>query len=139
MDPLATGVKENLTLQRLFNTLDSTLHFNLYSDMKNRLDVLQQKCEPFRDWRNRRIGHTDLSTALKFHPEPLPGISKEQVDEVLILMSAYLNVFLYYFDHTTMWYEMTSAHGGANRLVHHLENALKWRDDYFKRKQNPNN
>jgi hypothetical protein len=82
-DKLWTG-QDNLTLERLAKACSE-------------IPGLEQLCKdfytttsPFRAHRNKRIGHDDLGTAVKPHENPLPGINKSQVEEMLKLASKIL-------------------------------------------------
>ena len=82
-DKLWTG-QDNLTLERLTKACSE-------------IPGLEQLCKdfytttsPFRAHRNKRINHDDLGTAIKPHENPLPGISKSRVEEMLKLASRIL-------------------------------------------------
>jgi len=79
-DPAETFKKENLTLDRLLLMLKRSEDTQFVEGLERDLKSLKDECQPFRDIRNRRIAHSDLGTALDYHPNPLPGVSREMIE-----------------------------------------------------------
>ena len=77
---------DNLSLQRLREYLNSRSEPDLCADVDRLLDTINRQAQPFREWRKRRIAHKDLATALQFTPSPLPGISRNMVEDLLTSM-----------------------------------------------------
>jgi hypothetical protein len=127
-DPKATGKKENLTLQRLLHVVsEHTDDRTFVNGLESKLSAINASCEPFRDRRNRSIGHLDLSTALNSHPNPLPAIEREQILQSLRLVAEFMNEVLGHY---------TSAHadfvphvtGPARNIVHGLSEFQRLRN-----------
>lgn len=94
-DPKVTGRKENLTLQRLLHVVkEKTNDAAFVSSLESKLAAIDAFCEPFRVRRNRSIGHLDLQTALNIHPDPLPAIERDRIDEALRLIAEFMNEVL---------------------------------------------
>jgi len=78
---------DNLTVQRLPKLLPQEVK----TDVDRLLDRIKTTCEPVRTWRNRRGAHTDLGIALSIEADPLPPISRAQIETALELLGAILN------------------------------------------------
>ncbi len=85
-DPETTGKKENLTLERLVSLIDSSTYQALADKARQYLDQACKLCKPFREWRNRRYAHRDWLTAKEVHPDPLPGISRQRIEDTLAII-----------------------------------------------------
>lgn len=66
--------------------------------VERNLKSLKDECQPFRDIRNRRIAHSDLGTALDYHPNPLPGVSRQMIETALGSFRILLNEIEKHFD-----------------------------------------
>lgn len=121
-DPLKTSGKENLSLAQLVENLDdSDLAF--HESTSKAVEKIQEHCQPFREWRNRRIAHNDLPTSLEYHPEPLPGISRQMIEEALKMIRNLLNHIQRHFEDAETAYEHVSLQGDGDDLVFFLEQA----------------
>ncbi len=79
-DPVRSGPgKVNLTVQMLPEFCDPILR----PEVKSRVDAALEAAKFARDWRNRRISHTDLSLATMPDAEPLPPANLQQVGKAL--------------------------------------------------------
>ena len=63
----------------------------LHNEVQTLVDVAVDTAEFARDWRNRRISHTDLTRAVELDPEPLAPASTRQVAAALDAVHAVLN------------------------------------------------
>ena len=133
-DPLESAGKENLTLYRIEHLLPAEFPTDIREDIKGKIKAIVEDTRPIRDWRNRRLAHNDLALTLDYSANPLPGVTRETVDHILFMVGECLNPIRRHFDKSTTWYSVTQRQGGADRLVHHLQNALKWQEDDIKRK-----
>lgn len=119
-DPPMTGNKENLSLARLVEQIGE---FDKSEFHSNTLEEIKSHCEPFRDWRNRKIAHKDLPTTLEYHPDPLPGISKKMIDEALRMICDLLNnISEKLWDFETD-YEHIFMEDNGETIIHYLEHA----------------
>ena len=77
MDPIKSGGKgkENATLRRLPQMVVPVIK----SKIEDLLRMAEIKCKPSRDWRTRRIAHTDLDLAMKGSARPLDPVSRSSV------------------------------------------------------------
>jgi hypothetical protein len=87
------------------------------------LEKIKGFCEPFRVWRNKRIAHSDLTTALKLSDEPLPGISRSSIEEALASVRVFMNRANHQFFNSHTAYEHFQTSTGGDRLLQLLERA----------------
>ena len=87
-DPEQTGRKDNLTVKRL--PAYCKRHETLYDLVQQLAHSAAKKAEFARDWRNRRISHSDLETAVG-NAEPLAPASLQKVTSALDAVHAILN------------------------------------------------
>lgn len=146
-DPAKTGKFENLSLKQVQERLEAHADAALAVRVRSILDQLHEKCEPFRLWRNKRLAHADLTTAMKSSPNPLPGISRSMIEAALELIRMYMNeIELYYFNSKTSYEHFIMSTDGDTLVtilrygMHYKEllkdgsvsfddwNNSKWRD-----------
>lgn len=124
-DPLQSGNKDNLTILRLLEHLDKNRNPTFYESLEKQTATAIERCKPFRLWRNKKLAHSDLGTALKFAPEPLPGVSVKEVNEAVQSLQIVMNSFNHYFFDTTTVFDSIIQSGGPDRLIHHLRKGLE--------------
>ncbi|MCC6699544.1 MAG: hypothetical protein IT365_28215 [Candidatus Hydrogenedentes bacterium] len=135
-DPASTNVgratKENLTLSHL-EQLVSNPDDPLSTRLKNLLSDIDRQVAPFRNHRNRRLGHIDLQTRFKHPDASLPDLSIEEMEKALALMAELLNSIEKYFDHNERPYCQGSyGNGGAKdivRLIKDHQELERYRDE----------
>ena len=88
-DPATTGRKENLTVARLPDFCEQ-YGAALHDQMKRLVDEAAKEAGFARDWRNRRISHSDLPTVIG-KAEPLAPASLQNVTSALDAVHAVLN------------------------------------------------
>ena len=122
--------QENLTLQRLPSLVsDAQLRLELPALVKAALDA----CATMKTWRNKRFAHYDLAIALATAGDPLPGISRVDVEAALTAFRALLNKLEGHYWDSEVHYQMVLTNlGDATSLVHYLSKGLKaervWRE-----------
>src|SRR6266404_1048523 len=95
-DPKQSFGKDNLTLERLVHSIDSTKHAQLKREIERRFSNARDKCAFAKDQRNKRIAHSDLSTKLQVNSLPSP--TKTNIEEALESIRRVMNsVELYFF------------------------------------------
>jgi hypothetical protein len=72
-------------------------------------------CLPIRALRNRCIGHLDLQTALKYHPDPLPDVGRKHVVDALGLLADFMNEILGYY--TDVYFDFVPVITGPARNI----------------------
>ena len=122
-DPPETSGNENRCLALLVSRVGELGLADLSAGLAQDLEKINGLVEPFRVWRNKRIAHSDLTTALKLSDEPLPGISRESIEEALAAVRKFMNrANLHFFNSETL-YEHFQTSTGGDSLVKLLERA----------------
>jgi hypothetical protein len=133
-DPIQTGrgakQQENLTLQRLPTLVPDPA---LSSEVTALATAALAACAAPRSWRNKRLAHRDLAVALATAGDPLPGISRADVEAALMAFRALLNrLERHYWDSEVYYQTVLTNLGTAENLVHYLQRGLKaeraWRE-----------
>jgi hypothetical protein len=113
-DPTVTLSKDNLSLATLVKKCSDI------PSLDERLSSLQVACESVSKYRNKRVAHNDLRTRISPKENPLPGINKVQIDQILKLAADILNtVILHYVD--SELYFHTFSLGDAKDLMFWLK------------------
>ena len=127
-DPARTGGFENLSLKQLQTRLETNGEAALAQKNREILDELHIQCEPFRTWRNKRLAHLDLSTAMRSSPNPLPGISREMVENALQHVRTYMNQIEQHYNDSEYGYEHFLMHSDGDALVAMLRYGLRYEE-----------
>lgn len=121
-DPRKQGPFENLTLCRLPEAVpDQCLAKELRELVKNALDRSQFA----RQWRNKRLAHSDLSLAIDAKAAPLPGVSRQHVENALSCFRRILNRLQVSYLDGEVAYQHFLTNEDADALVHHLAVAAR--------------
>jgi hypothetical protein len=118
--PRSVG-KDNLTLMRLSAAVDAP---DLSAEIKMMAEKAQQVALFARDWRNRRLAHSDLKLALEDRAEPLPEVSRHNVDETLKAIAAVLNKISVHFSQAETAFGLFIVHDDAESLAYYLKSAV---------------
>lgn len=123
-DPSRSTVKgktfENLSLDTLIKGC---------GEVKNTTSLLKDfrsASKPVRDYRNKGIGHNDLNTSIRATDNPLPGISRSQIDKILELAWQILNVIYQNFVPGTGLGSRVLVMSDADTLIYWLKLARKY-------------
>jgi hypothetical protein len=128
-DRAQTGSYTNASLERLVEALEPDLDAAMVDSLHKKLDKLTTFCKPIRERRNKALAHADLDTTLDYRSDPLPGISRADIEEALKQIRAFLNVIHVHFRKSAVGYEYVSFPFGGEDLIFHLENAQKYREN----------
>lgn len=121
-DPAQTGKNKNLSIRSLPELIaDSTLRGRVL----DLCDEALMKAEHARDHRNKRIAHQDQQYFYGREAQPLGGVSRALVKEMLQAITAVMNEINVFYCDTTMFYDSISAGGDAAWLVHKLNTIAK--------------
>jgi len=113
-DPSITIRKENLSLATLVEKCAAI------EGLKAQLADFQVACQPISQWRNRHVGHKDFNTTIRPRENPLPGISKPQINEIIKLATRLLKSVSFHFGGGDLYFH-TIARGGAEELIFWLK------------------
>ena len=118
-DPPSQRRFENLSLRKLVETLAESDKDLPMAELAKLLEVLNERCEKFRSLRNKRIAHADLDHALQIAADPLPGISREDVERALESLRNTINKIEYhYFQSQTLYGEVIIPYDSdGNKLL----------------------
>jgi len=125
-DPIKSSGKDNLTLRRLLDVIsDATLK----QEVEALIDTALYSSLFVRDWRNRRLAHIDLSLALQSGVKPLPGVSREKVENALSAFRSVLNkLAVKYWQSETAYEHFIVMGGDGNNVIYFLRAGLKAED-----------
>ena len=121
-DPPVSVGKPNLTLRRLPEAITIP---DLSKEVGDLVARTLTEATFARDWRNRKLAHTDLRLALDDGAEPLAQVSRQHMETVLSCMRDAMNaVNRRYWDSTTAYEVFFSIHN-AETLIYFLCAAHK--------------
>lgn len=137
-DPASANVKgkkrNNLSLKHL-TKLIPTQDSSLAHKVRQLLEGAKTSWEPFRNHRNRRIGHYDLDTVLKKKDQLLLNIEINDVDTALDFIADILNaVQTYYGPDKTTYHCGILCEGNAEELIELLQRNSDL-EKYFNEKE----
>jgi len=110
-DPPTTGKKKNLTIQSLPPLIFNT---ELQGEVQNLCDKALVAAEFAREHRNKRISHQDHDYLSDRSSDPLSGINRALVEEMLAALRAVLNRLGLNFRESTVMYEDFVDESGAS-------------------------
>jgi hypothetical protein len=118
-DPPSQGKFKNLSIKKLVDTLIKSDSAFPRGEVLKLFERLKERCDKFRQLRNKRIAHSDLDHTLMIATTPLPGISREDIEKALESLSDILNAIEYhYFNSQTLYAEViVPHHADGNKLL----------------------
>jgi hypothetical protein len=120
-DPPQSVGKPNLTTQRLHQMVSDAA---VAQQVKALTDKAIDAATFCRDWRNRRIAHSDLSLALDSQPIPLAPASRQQVAVALDCLVDVLNAVTKHYMDTTSVFDL-GWEGDVGSLLYVLDDGLR--------------
>lgn len=121
-DPERSVGKDNLTINRLPNLVVEKLK----SNVENLTKIACEKAEFCKDWRHRRIAHTDLKLALKKGAEPLKPASRAKMREAMEAIAAVVNSVANHYLGSTIYFDgVLSGVFDAKSLLLTIQYGLK--------------
>ncbi len=125
MDPATTGGKQNLSIERLLAVLKSSCPPALHDSWVHKLQEIRAHAAPFKELRNRMIGHTDLRTALASTADPTMAVARPHVAKARTLIAELLNKISVQYTGTSHLFERVFMHGNGEDLIFYLKTALE--------------
>ncbi len=116
----------NLSLEQLQERIEARGESRLAAEIRVILNDLHSKCGVFRTRRNKRLAHLDLTTAMQSASNPLPGISRQMVEEALQLVREYMNAIEAHYDQSETGYEHFIMSSDGDALVALLKYGLRY-------------
>ncbi|MEM3432777.1 MAG: hypothetical protein QXU79_00690 [Candidatus Micrarchaeaceae archaeon] len=130
------GKKANASLQRLIADLDPYLDAEFTAELRLEMQELQERCKPIRNLRNKLLAHPDLAAMLlKYRLEPLPGISRADIEEMLEKIRGLMGKIEKRFLGGVTQYQDTVTIGDAEALVVALERAQEQVQALYRRRR----
>lgn len=124
-DPPTMGSYANASLGQLVERVSPHLDSESTQRLNDQITALVKYCDPIRDLRNRVLVHDDLPTALHYHPDPLPGLSRAYVEGALDRIRSLVNEIGNSFNLAPTLFELVRSVGDAETLIDLLERARK--------------
>jgi len=121
-DPPGSARKPNLTIQRLYPLVNDALVAQRVKALTDATIAATAFC---RDWRNRRIAHSDLSLAIDEHPAPVAAASREKVNTALSTIVEVLNAVTQHYTDTTSYFDLPGCPGDAVSLLYVIDDGLR--------------
>ena len=119
-DPPRQGEYENLSLLRLPRVEHDQ---SIAADLSRLIATAKSKSVFSREWRNRRIAHRDYALALDAKSQPLPGVSRQEVEDVLAAFRNVLNHLESHHFAGHIAFECFLSYDDADALVECLERS----------------
>jgi len=109
---------------------------SLTRKVQSLVDAAVAKAKFARDWRDRRVAHTELPPTDKQTAQPLAAASRQHVEDALEAMRAVLNCILWRYQQMTYGYEyFEGGPGGVQSMLAYLRKGLDSRNQHFSRFQ----
>ena len=123
-DPPCSAGKKNLTVQRLQDEV-RVRDAHVAQQVKTLSEKAKVAAGFCRDWRNRRIAHTDLSLALDEHPVPLEAADRDKVNTALSAIVEVLNAVSLHYMNSSSFFDIPRYPGDAISLLYVIDDGLR--------------
>ena len=130
-DPAESSGHKNLSLQLVIDEFDNSGLLELSSKLDSDYEKIEQECEPIRKWRNKKISHSDFQTTLNVSDNPLPNISKVDIENVLDKIRDFMDHINSAFFESKIYYEHAMTSTGGNVLLGKLKEAENYKNLYL--------
>ncbi len=109
--------KENASLQKLLIMIKPHVEDKFYNELESLLSNLEASSSKARKLRNAILAHSDFAVALHYNSEPIEGISREEVENILGQIRVFMNEIEFYFKNSQVAYEQVITSSDAERLL----------------------
>lgn len=120
-DPPESAGAENLTIRRLPDLIEDE-DFN--EEIAGLVDNLVQETQFARDWRNRRLAHSDLALAMEEGARPLEGVSRERINKTIGSLHQLLHRLSVQYSRQELSMEVITPADDALSLLYVLRDGL---------------
>jgi hypothetical protein len=124
-EPSKMRKNKNLTIQSLPPLITDLA---LRTEVQSLCNKAFESAKFAREHRNKRIAHQDHNYLSNQGPDPLSGISRDHVEEMLAALRATLNRIDKHFRDNTVLYEKFVDESGARLLIHKLRKLERIQD-----------
>lgn len=118
---------DNLVLEQLLVKIDKSEHSSLAAKLEASNSIVRERCRLLRDRRNRKVAHLGLAAALGVGAMPVPGVSRQIIEDALAGIRGFMNTFREAFLGSRMAYEEFVMLDDATRLISNLKRAAVYR------------
>ena len=116
-------IRHNLTVMGLERAISDSV---LSAKVRAEAHRVKRRCGFAREWRNRRLAHTDLKTS-RSNNSGLPSVSADSIRDGLKSTRTLLNLVEEYYDRPP--FGLLPDPWGAKSLVWHLEKSVRTDDE----------
>ena len=127
-DPASSGKHENLSLEQLQDQLTSFGDPALAAKCRVILDKIHIQCQVFRVRRHKTLAHLDLPTAMKQLPQPLPGVSRQMIEDALESVRDFMNSIELHYNDSEWGYDHFILNHGSGALLATLRAGLRYEE-----------
>jgi AbiU2 len=118
---------KNLVLRQFCKLLGKNQYPSLAIELDGILENVRRTTEPLRAVRNRSVAHLNRSTVLGTRQSPLPGISRQNIEDALGAIREFMNAIELEFSGTELGFEDLIMQDDANTLIFNLRRAVEYR------------
>lgn len=123
--PKSTG-KSNLSIQQLPLLIKNE---SFSKEVLNIVTDALKAAEFCRTRRHRRIAHTSLDLALEVLKEPLPNLTRDNINAAIVSLAKVLNAVSFHYVKSTTAFDVVSNPGGAQSLLRIVEYGLAKKEE----------
>lgn len=120
--------KTNASLEALIAGLNHNTYDKLTSSLRERFALIQSRAKPLRTRRHKVLAHRDFTAHVSPSENPLPGISRQLIDDCLQDIASFLNVVQRHFGNTTTFFDMMILEDDGHALIHCLKQSVNLED-----------
>lgn len=125
-DPAHSRKHANLSLEQLQKRVEAQGEAQLVATLRKLLDDLHSKCQVIRLHRDKRLAHLDLTRAIQSASNPLPGISRQMIEDAIKLVREYMNTIEIHYTKSETGYEHFIISSDGDALVTVLKYGLRY-------------
>ncbi len=126
-DPTTSNRNENLVISQLRKHLDEQRCPDLASALDQQWVCVDRVCGPLRLRRNKTVAHSDFATLLGSNI-PIPGISRQQIEDALHAVRKYVNTFRQHYLGGEMYFQGFELIDDGTTLIYSLKCAAAFRE-----------
>jgi len=123
-DPPKTKNHTNLSLMLLAGLIP---HQDFSAQVRKDAEEVRKKCQFAREWRDKRLAHTDLTTLRNERVSPLPRVTSKNIEDAVESIRALLNSVEQHYGLAP--FLSFPDPWGARSLVHYLEEVVRAKDN----------
>lgn len=127
-DPVKTGGRQNLTLESLVKDVSQLDAATLSKELDGMLVDYRQLCRKVINRRNKQLAHFDLGTLMDAKSTPIPGPSRQEIEDALQALRVFMNAVQRKFTHAETAYAEFVLTTDGNLLLSVLKQGLRYQE-----------